>query len=257
MTHSLLTGLCPLIPLPLLDDWVLGLVRRRQVRVLMRERQLELADDEIEVLASGYSPVTASGCFTGCVKTAFVAPVRFVFQKILRKLLRKFLVIFMVKDCVDAFSATFHEAYLLRHALLRGALGEPDAGGPPRFQRTVDLRRAIEEVRDEVDHRPVERWARQAFGASRRLFSTTARSIARGMRALGRGGRRDEDRAFEQVTSDSAPLEELIDELTEEIGHETSYLAGLGQRLDRRLRTPSTAPSVAENPHPNPDRATP
>ena len=124
--YSLLTGLCPLIPLPFLDDWVRDVLRRRLAVELAGEHGLELADGDVRILASGDHPRTLGGCLLGCVTAAVIGLVKVVL-KIVRKLYREVLFFLTIRQCVITFSHTFHEAYMMRHALALGAL----ASSPP------------------------------------------------------------------------------------------------------------------------------
>jgi hypothetical protein len=221
--YSLLTGLCPLIPVPLLDDWVRDLLRRRLAGELAGRRGLALSGEEIKVLAYGYRPPSVEGCLRGCLTFAFVKPLVKIAVKILEKVFRKILVFLMVKESVDTFSQTFHEGYLTRHALASGALD----GAPAPVAR---VRRAIEAAVAEQDHRPVERLARQTFRGSWRLMRQGGRRLGRLARALRRRRGPGEDDALPgelDLSGEEQVLGGVVDELTQELETETGYLRRL------------------------------
>ena len=239
--HALLTGLCPLIPIPFLDDWVRDVVRRRLIRQMVVRSDLDDLDpSRIKVLACGHDPFKPSGCVAGCFYTCIKLPAGIVFNLLFKKILRKIVFVLALKDCVDTFSATFHESFLVQHAL--DHTGACRYYLPPQGELglAVELRRHIEAVRDEVDHRPVERWARQAFRGSRKLLKQTARTVAKHLRALRRDGSLSDDEIYDEMRREEGGLGSIVDELTEEIGSETSYLQDLRRRLDQRLESAAT-----------------
>lgn len=238
VSYSLASGLAALIPLPIVDDWARDLMRRRLVADLARRHGVALGVPELRALATGYEPATAAGCAQGCLVAAVYRPLRFVVVKVLRKLLRKVLFVLTIKDGVDTFSQTLHEAYLVDHALALGAVPAtaPTAAAPEPDPRILSLRWAIEAARDAIDHRPVERLARAAFADSRRLVRVTARRMGQAARRLRRQPGVDEDRVFEQLEREGeSRLGGLIDELTTGLLANRQYFERLEKELEKRL----------------------
>src|ERR1044072_8622208 len=66
VTHAVLTGLTPLIPVPLVDDLVKNYFRKRLVRRLAAAAGRTLSEEELNALASE----SEGGCLRGCVMTA-------------------------------------------------------------------------------------------------------------------------------------------------------------------------------------------
>lgn len=252
ISYSLLAGLCPLIPIPFLDDWVCDIFRRRMVQSQAAGTVVHLDTRRVQVLAAGYSPVTPTGCVHGCFVKVVKFPMNFMVKLLIKKVLRKFIFVLAIKDCVDTFSATFHEGYLLRHALRRHEICRLCSAGVSdddhlhdeegSFEATVAVREQIEAVRDAVDHRPVERWVRKTFNGSRRLLKQSARILGRQARRRSRNGQESlEDERLEQDVRQKMSAQEnhgfdtLVTELAQEIGSETGYLSELERRLDERL----------------------
>ena len=233
--HAVFAGLSNFIPIPFVDDWVRDGIRRRLVRQELAVSPIELDADRVQVLACGYEPVTASGCVSGCFARVLKVPVDFVFKLVFKKILRKVVFVLAIKDAVDTFSAVFHEGFLIRHALGQDHVCVECLGPNRSFHDAVGLRRHVEAVRDEVDHRPVERMAMRAFQSSRRLLRQSASGLNKALRKLRRKGDLSDAEVFAQVDPKNEGLDSLIDELTEEIGGEASYLEDLKRRLDRRL----------------------
>ncbi|HEX8354707.1 MAG TPA: hypothetical protein VF611_17500, partial [Pyrinomonadaceae bacterium] len=72
VTHAVLTGLTPLIPVPLVDDLVKSYFRKRLVRSLAASAGRRLSEEEVDALTAE----TGGGCLGGCVTTALVYPLK-------------------------------------------------------------------------------------------------------------------------------------------------------------------------------------
>jgi hypothetical protein len=221
--HSVLAGLCPLIPVPFLDDRVLAAVRRKMVRDLAAERGVALDAERVDVLAG--IGRERRGCLGTAAWIAFSLTVR-----LLGKVFRKVLIVFAVKESVDTASRTFHEGYLLHLAFQwapawSGAEGEgpaPDALDPGR---AVGLRRIVERTVAEADPRPVEQVLRRAFRGSRGL-------LRRAAGVLRRSARRTESLP---ESEERRLLGGLLDSLVAELWEEQGYLQALEDRFRGHL----------------------
>jgi hypothetical protein len=70
VTHAVLTGLTPLIPVPLVDDLVKSYFRKRLVRSLAASAGRALSEEELEALTSE----RGGGGLGGCLTTVLVSP---------------------------------------------------------------------------------------------------------------------------------------------------------------------------------------
>ncbi|MDA8018678.1 MAG: hypothetical protein MPN21_14650 [Thermoanaerobaculia bacterium] len=234
VVYSLVAGACPLIPIPLLDDWVLDQVRRRLVSRLASAADCVPPGPALGVLAdkepTDWRPEALA---KGCLRTIFIAPLRFIYRRILRKLLRKILFVLAVKDAVDEFSTTFHHGLLLRRAFESGHC-------PMGRNATWDLRRRIDTVCDSLDPRPVESSVRSAFRHSRRILRQAAwmmSQLGRRMRRRGRSQELDDRWVDEAAARTEADAGGLVDELLASLRREAGYLQAVEARLDRHLGT--------------------
>ncbi len=238
--HSVLAGLCPLIPVPFLDDRVLASVRRRMVRDLAAERGVVLDAERVDVLAGVGRE--RRGCLGTAAWIAFSLTVR-----LLGKLFRKVLIVFAVKESVDTASQTFHEGYLLHLAFewsadwARAPAGgvdpgpaEPGAAGLWTLdaERARSLRRLIERAVAETDPRPIEQALRRTFRGSRGLLRRAARLLGR---AAGRSGARTDDRSTLPEAEERRLLGGLIDRLVAALWEERGYLTALEERFRGHL----------------------
>jgi len=132
---ALLVGLCPLIPIPLLDGIVASAIKRRLYGDLADERGVTLAKADLKILSSeGFSLV-------GCLWAIVIWPIK--------KLVKYVLFFLMVKECFDWATDCIHRAQMIGVALDKGALP----------QRADDVRAAMESAFRKYSHSPVTRTA--------------------------------------------------------------------------------------------------
>src|SRR5215212_8652877 len=166
VTHAVLTGLTPLIPVPLVDDLVKSYFRKRLVRSLAASAGRALGEEELDALASE----GGGGCVRGCVGTVLVYPLKAVFRKIF----------YFVewKRAVDLTSRTYHFGYLVGHALRRRGDGPSllDAHGARAVQQ------AIEAVCREAPIKPLESAVGGTFRKSKGVLRGAAALLARSLR---------------------------------------------------------------------------
>lgn len=165
LTHSVLIGVTPLIPVPFLDDAVKAYLQRRLVRSLARARGVELGGDDVKQLAD-----ERGGCLSGCLGTVLLYPIK--------KLVRKLLIFLEMKRAVDLVSLSYHRGLLFDYALERGWVGAP--GTRP----AADVRSAVDEVIRETPVRPVEEAVRSTFRQSKSALVGAASLMQRALRGV-------------------------------------------------------------------------
>ena len=170
---ALLAGLCPLIPLPLIDQWALTLVRRRAVGDVLRREGLAPTHMQVRILA-GEDP-GRGGCLPGAIVWALAK----AFFYIMKKLFRTLVFVLTLHEAVRRTAELFGETYLLRHAAGVGAAAPALAAGDPGAWR---LRAAVAAAVREVDPSPVLRTVRGALAGSWGLLRRGARRLARALR---------------------------------------------------------------------------
>lgn len=227
--YSVMAGLCPLIPVPFLDDRVLDAVKRRMTTVLARERGVALTERQRDYLSGTYSETR--GCLARAGGLAFKLTV-----KLVGKIFRKLLIFLAVKEAVDVASRTFHEGYLL-HLLLDPAT-PPDWPDPHRTaggDRETDAwhaRWAIERAVAETDPRPVNQAMKRAFRGSRGLMRESARLLGKAVRSgKGAGGVAREETAAAVEKEESERLAGVVEPLASELWVERGYLDALEARF--------------------------
>jgi hypothetical protein len=220
--YSVLTGLCPLIPIPILDDRVLEYLLRRLVRELSVELESPLTESQIQILTGTERQFRPLGCLFAAL---FWLPAKITI-KLIRKIFRHILIFLLVNEAAETASRTIHEGYLIRKILENGQLPYQDEGAARR------ARWAIEAACGEVDTRPVFQAIKRTFRGSRRLMRKAARLLARAFRR----------------NPDDVPLEKgepLLGDLTagvsETLSQSSSYLADLESRFIAHLRAVETS----------------
>jgi hypothetical protein len=219
ITHAVLTGLTPLIPIPILDDLVKSYFQRRLVKQLAESYRRPLSEQDVHALADDPS----GGCVSGCLGGAFLLPFKLIFRK---------LFFFLEwKRAADTVSRTYHQGYLLEYAL-----GE---GWFPNQRSAVDVRSAIDAVLREVGTGPVERAVRLTFSQSRSALKSAASLLRRSLQSI--SGKPDEVRvaqAAEAVeTEEEREIEGVITRLQKSIQSiPDDYFDNLRKRLADRLR---------------------
>ncbi|HVF43956.1 MAG TPA: hypothetical protein VM936_13125 [Pyrinomonadaceae bacterium] len=168
VTHAVLVGLTPLIPVPLLDDVVKNYFRRRMVRGLAASAGRALSDEELDGLASERE----RGCLTGCLFMVIVYPLKAVFRKVFYFL--------EIKRAVDLTSRTYHFGYVVSYAL------RPREGGasPLDLYGAKAVNEAAEAACLEAPIKPVEAAIGGTFRKSRNVLSGAAALLGGSLRRV-------------------------------------------------------------------------
>lgn len=152
--HAVLSGLTPLIPVPLVDDLVKGYFQRRMVRKLAAAYRQGLSDTDVETLADDQN----SGCLSGCLTTMLLLPLKAVFRKIFFFL--------EWKRAVDIVSRNYYQGFLIEYALAENWLAVRSA---------KDIRSAIDFVLGQLNTSLIERSVKGVFNQSQAVLRNAAR----------------------------------------------------------------------------------
>ncbi|MEW6731700.1 MAG: hypothetical protein AB1489_10265 [Acidobacteriota bacterium] len=164
LTHAVLIGLTPLIPLPLLDDLTKTYLQRRLARKLLAAHGEQLSVQEIQALADDPN----GGCLSGCLSMILLYPIKKIFRKIFFFL--------EWKRAIDLVSRAYHHGYLLDYALQQG--WRPPTPSAPQ------LRVAIDDVCREVGTSPIEHAVRATFNQSKEALKNAATLLARSLQGI-------------------------------------------------------------------------
>lgn len=226
VTHAVLVGLTPLIPVPLLDDLVKNYFRKRMVRALAASAGRALSEDELDALASE----TERGCLTGCLFTVLVYPLKAVFRKVFYFL--------EIKRAVDLASRTYHFGYVISYAL------RPREGGasPLDLYGAKAVNEAAQAACRDAPIKPVEAAIGGTFRKSRTALSGAAALLAGSLRRV--SGRAQPERVAEAIEAvepeEERELEPVVTRIQRSIAsvpeeHFRDLRARFNARLDGKI----------------------
>jgi hypothetical protein len=222
ITHAVLVGLTPLIPVPVLDDLVKSYFRKRLVRVLAASNGRSLSEEDLSALVSEKE----SGCLRGCLLTVLFYPLKAVFRKIFYFL--------EWKRAVDLTSRTYHYGYLVGYAMQR----RDDGQSILDLRRAADVSAAIQSVCLEAPIKPVESAIGGTFRQSRRVLRAAANLLAASLRRVaGRARAEQVAEAIEQIEpEEEREIEPVVARMQSSIAAvPEDHFSRLRAQLDARL----------------------
>lgn len=160
ITHAVLIGLTPLIPIPVLDDLVKVFFYRNLVRSLASAYNLSLSANEIAALAEERGQGCLNGCLIGVV------------EYLVKRLVRKVIFILEWRRAIDLVTHAYYFGHLLDYAFQQGWYTPGDAN------RAVQLRAAIEQARGSANTNLVRRIVQSSFNQSRKLVLSAVEQVA-------------------------------------------------------------------------------
>jgi len=222
--YSLLGGLCPLIPVPFVDEWALYRVHRRLIRKTAAENGARLTEGQIRLLVDDFDQ---SG---GCAFLPFNIVWKLFFYPF-KRLYRKILFFLAVKDSVNTTSRLFHHAALIEYAILTQrirAAGEEDGN-----LRLVN--RAIKDTCERIDTRPLNQLLKRSIGGSTAMLKTAGKSFGRLIRQVKRRVKTDEAVPDDFETNDEW-MGRTLDDLSDGLGRNQGYLTELRETFEARIK---------------------
>jgi hypothetical protein len=221
---SVLAGLCPLLPVPFLDDWALERVQRRMVRELGESRELGLSETEVRILAGEGERRLWPGFLKG---TALA--VQSGARRVLRKVFQTAFYLLLMRDGVHRAVETFVQGYLFLDAARRPQ-GLRPAGRTEERVRAV--REAVVETMREEDVRPIHRAVGRAFRRSFDLLLKAASRLGSVFGRLRAGERADEG---EVLREEEELLGGFVDRLAAALWGNEEYFDRLEKSFGERL----------------------
>jgi hypothetical protein len=230
LTHALLVGLTPLIPIPLLDDLVKGVIERGLARRIAAAHGKTLSDEQVEALTD-----EGGSLLWSIAKGVATFPFKLVF--------RKLFIVLEVKRASDEASRCYHRGYLLDVALGAGLLAPEGPRSP------AELRKAVEAACDEVKVSPVGKAFSAALERSKGLFQDLGRSLLD--RIAKRGGSKPDVDAVEGAVEDELRSDPAVGGLVERLRAAMKTVPGahfvaLEDRFETLVRAPLARPSGPE-----------
>jgi len=226
--YSVLGGLCPLIPVPFVDDWALGQVQRRMLWEVARDAGTALSSGERKILAGG------GEAWSGCLRSIAWA-VREVIRTVLGWLFRTVFYFLTIRRSVRRSAETLHLGYLFAHSLRMGpAALLPSSSSPEDRARAV--RAAVVKTLEQADDKAVYQTLLRDFRHSLSLLLQAAAIFRRFLPR--RKKRRDADLAAESEVfhREEELLGGFVDRLSADLWGNQAYFAELERLFESNLR---------------------
>lgn len=220
--YSILGGLCPLIPVPFMDDWTLGQVQRRMIGELARRAGVALTPQGPKILTGADDPG-----WRGCLGTLGWA-LREVTGAILGKLFRTVFFFLTIRRSVRRSAETLHLGYLFAHALRL----EPQALSDDRARA---IRAAVTKTLAEVDTQPIHRTLFRDFRQSLSLLLQAAALFRRFLPRRKKKKETDLAGQSEAFRQQEELLGGLTDRLAADLWGNREYFAGLEKVFEGNL----------------------
>ncbi|MBL9026565.1 MAG: hypothetical protein JNL21_30485 [Myxococcales bacterium] len=220
VSHAVLVGLTPLIPIPFLDDIVKAFLERRLTSEIARSHGVTLSDDQLRAIAEG----PGESVFGQLGRGVLLLPLRLFFRKIF--------FVLEIKRASDAASACYHRGYLLDLAFSMGA--------SPPARRAADVRAAIDATLLETDHSPLGAAFRVSFEGSKALLRQALTALVDAFRQTPRAPTAENVAHAVEGAEHVRPVDALTDRLRRAAATvPESYFDSLEALLRARLGTPA------------------
>ena len=209
LKHAVVAGACQLIPLPFVDDFIMGQVHERMNIALFREHGFELNEQGQDILRE-----TESRWLSSMLTSVIMFPVK--------KILKKVLFVFSIKAVADVTSSTFHDGWMVARAV-EGRYVDPALLAANDEETLKRLRAAVLLTKSQVDTRPINKALKTAFSLTN--IKKAGESLTGFFR---KNGRRD-------ATTDEFIREGNLGEAIREADRVTAQQKGYFIELDRRF----------------------
>jgi len=224
LLYGVLAGLCPLIPIPFIDDVIIGKLRKRMIRGQLSEAGLEPGPMQVNLITYIEPEIKLLGCLFGAA------------WMVIKKIFRKIVFLFALKDCVDHASRMVHHGWLVQYAITTGTLGQHT------FEAGNDaiklVRDSVLHASDHLDPRPFNQALKRIFRGSGALMRSAAGALGRLLRAGGANRRQPDtvEAALDSIeVREIGEVERILDEVVRAMGGQRSYLLHLEQAFDETV----------------------
>ncbi|MBI4854716.1 MAG: hypothetical protein HY819_23210 [Acidobacteria bacterium] len=222
-SHSILTGLTPIIPIPFADDLAKSYFQERLVRKLAESYGQSLSNEDLKILAREEK----KGCLPGCLTTILFYPIK--------KLFRKIFFFLEWKRAIDTVSRSYHRGYLLEYSLEEKMLK------PKGLYSADEIKNAIEATCLEVGTNPIEKAVKATFDRSKEAVKDVAETLLKSISQI-RGNPSDEDLQKAVQNAESAETRTGVNAQLEQalVTISPDYFQHLKERFLFYLKNPKT-----------------
>lgn len=219
VTHSVLVGLTPLIPVPVLDDAVKSYIERRMTRAIGELHGLDLPKPVVSELVDDVDGSLLASIAMGVI----TFPLKLIF--------RKLFVVLEVKRASDEASRAYHRGYLLDRALDSGLMMPVGPRSPKEIRAALDAAVADGAVS------PIGGVMRAVFTGSKDVMESAGKSLIERLRR--KQGKVDEETvsaAVEETAASEGPIGTIAERLQAALGElPAGHFRELEQRFEAAL----------------------
>lgn len=221
---SLLGGLCPLSPIPFIDDLAVRFVQRYQARKLLASAGVTPTSEQLDALLRA----PARSAWWTCCSMVLLYP--------LKKIFRKVFYFLAVKESADLTAELLHQGLLLRYALDRKHLSPRELAHGT--EAAIRFNRAMHLTLQRTDSGALNAVLRRFFAGSRVLIQEAAASVGRLLGRVGFSRKRPEGEAplDERALRDSPAVASLTQQLAAALEGDDGYAERLYAAFDAALR---------------------
>lgn len=226
---AVLGGLCPLIPVPILDEWARERIHRRMVRELGESRDLGFTETEVRILAGAGEVRIWPGFVKAGAKVA-----RNAMGKVVRKLFKTAFYALLVREGIHRAVETFVEGYLLLYV---ASLPQGLRQAGRTEERVRRVRAAVVTTMQEEDVTPIRNAMGRAFRRSFDLLVQGALLLSRQLSRLRSVPAASQDREMAGVSLEDEEelLGGFVDRLAASLWGNHEYFEGLEKAFEKRL----------------------
>jgi formylglycine-generating enzyme len=243
LVWSVLHGLCPLLPIPFLDDILAYQIRKHVIQKICRHYESPLSILQLQLVVTDPHSNKVLGCFWAI----FIYPVKKIFRKIF--------FVLSIKDCIDQTSMLLHWSLLLDHAFRNQWVTAQSFADPQSSESALHLTHSIHSTCKLSNTSPVTQLLKRSFLSSKLVFLAFLTSFVQLWRKNKGSPNEDQrlEQAMEQSESASSPaFHQVMDELGKNLWSKDSYFTQLFSTFEQLWQSTQPAQPQGGNTPPAP-----
>lgn len=234
LSHSsLLTGLCRLVPIPFLDDYLERQSRRYLVHTLINREGRSYSSSRLSPLYEEESGSFLAGCFWWCITLPWTLTV-----KLLKKIFKKIFFVFAVHEAAMSMGETLLLGHCLHRRLLAGAFAG-GSGNDALRDEALEFKAAFDVTYKGSDRRLLRQLMATVFSQVKALPKVGTHAV----RAMFGRGKTKGDEPGAVPEADKPTLSKAVEELQQAMqkAEVKQFLADFETRFEQALKKQKNA----------------
>ena len=254
LMHCFLGGLCPLIPIPFVDEWAVDYVQREMLQRIAARHAIKLSKSHAKFLSEGYKEEVS------CLLNILMLPMNLLVNLVLKpskKLLRKITIVLMVKESADMLSLFVHQAILTDYSAAQGLLANPaDQVETQKFSDEKEKRQLLRSKQEEykkqlfkiakvvnktcaqTDTRILNQSLKRILSSSKLLILISYTAFVKWIKQARKAFKKGEE--FQQefdsnIAADNEKLADFIDQIYADLMLREGYFTQLVQKYEQNF----------------------